>query len=167
MDNFQTKIRENIYQHFFVIYKKCLKLTLKSDKILVVKFDNILALKLLNDEFIKSLNKSISMTLNKNNNVNLSKIIKYHFENIKLENIQGDYLLKTDNKKIENLINPIKWNILNKFYSYLELDKLENNIFNILNFNEFIYYHIKYRNTYLQPLGYILILTFIIYLIDN
>ena len=167
MENFQTKIREIIYEQFFIIYKKCLKLTLNSDKTLIVKFNNNLALELLDENFIKELSNKIENILNLKNNINISKIIKYHFDNIKIKEIGGKYKLKSDHKEFTELINPIKWNILNKFYQYLELNKLENNIFNILHFNEFIYYHLRYSNRFSQPLGYLIILVFIIFLIDN
>tara|TARA_B100000795_G_C22625427_1_gene370515 strand:- start:28 stop:534 length:507 start_codon:yes stop_codon:yes gene_type:complete len=168
MENFQTKIRELIYEECFIIYKKCLKLTLKTNNILEIKFNNKLAKELLNIKFIDNLSNNICVILNRKNNLNINKIINYHFKNIKIKNIEGSYKIESDKKKQFNeLVNPIKWDVLNKFYGYIELGKLENNIFNILNFNEFIYYHIKYKNIFLQPLGYLILVIFIFYLVDN
>ena len=167
MENFQTKIRELIHHESFIIYKKCLKLTIKSNDILEIKFDNVLANKLLDKKFINNLSSKISNILNKNNNLNINKIINYHFKNVKIRDIQGKYKIETNKKNYNELINPIKWDVLKKFYGFIEIDKLENNIFNILNFNEFIYYHMKYKNLFLQPLGYLIIIIFIFYLVDN
>jgi len=167
MENFQTKIRELIHHESFIIYKKCLKLTIKSNDILEIKFDNVLANNLLDKKFIYNLSDKICVILNRKNNLNIRKIINYHFKEVKIKNIQGRYKIKSDKKNYDNLVNPIKWDVLKKFYECIEIDKLENNIFNVLNFNEFIFYHMKYKNLFLQPLGYLLITIFIFYLVDN
>lgn len=167
MENFQAKIRELIYQESFIIYKKCLKLTLKTNNILEIKFNNILANQLLDQKFIDNLSNKICIILNRKNNLNINKIINYHFKNVKINNIEGKYRIKSQKENYDELVNPIKWDVLKKFYGFIELDKLENNIFNVLHFNEFIYYHVKYKNKFLQPLGYLILVIFIFYLVDN
>ena len=167
MENFQTKIRELIYQESFIIYKKCLKLTLKTDNILEIKFNNKLANQLLDQKFIDNLSNKICIILNRKNNLNINKIINYHFKNVKIKNIEGKYRIESQKEKYDELVNPIKWDVLKKFYGFIELDKLENNIFNVLHFNEFIYYHVKYKNKFSQPLGYLILVIFIFYLVDN
>ena len=88
-------------------------------------------------------------------------------KNVKIQNIQGKYKIQSNDKNYENLVNPIKWDVLKKFYGFIEIDKLENNIFNVLDFNEFIFYHLKYKDFFLQPLGYLILVIFIFYLVDN
>lgn len=168
MENFQTKIREIIYQECFIIYKKCLKLTLKPNNILEIKFNDNIANQLINKKFVNNLSEKISFILNRKNNLDINKIIDNHFKNIKISKIEGKYKVKsTKLKSFDELVNPIKWNVLNRFYGYIQLDKLENNIFNVLHFNEFIYYQIKYKNRFLQPLGFLILFIFIFYLVDN
>ena len=172
MENFQEKIREIIYQESFILYKKCLKVTIEKNNshdeyIVKILFDSILAKELLNETFLKNLNKKIITKLNIKDNNNIYKIINFHFSNTKIKNIEGTYKLsKYKNNNIEYLVNPIKMQILKKFYYHIELDKLENNIFNFLDMNPFIYYHTKYFKTYTNYLGYLILFIFIFYLID-
>lgn len=169
MENYQDKIKEIIYNKCFIVYKKCLKLTILSNDILEVNFDNKLAKKLIDKRFIDETSNDIIKQLNLSDNNCLKKIIDYHFKNIKISKIGGKYNIKKNyiSKNIEDLFNPIKFEILKKFYENLELTRLENNIFNFLNFNDFIYYTSKNFIKFVQPLGYLIIMIFILYLVEN
>lgn len=167
MENFQEKIREIIYQESFILYKKCLKVTIDKSRNIKILFDSDMGNRLIDEKFLLNLNNKILKLLNIKNNDDIHKIIKFHFNNTRIKNIEGVYKLsKSKDKNIDELVNPIKLQILRKFYKYIELDKLENNIFNFLNFNTFIYYHRKYFKTYLTNLGYLILFIYIYYLID-
>lgn len=171
MENFQEKIREIIYQESFILYKKCLKVTLSKDKsnkeyLVKIFFDSDLAKNLIDINFLKNLTNKINNKLNLTDDNNIFKIIKFHFTNTKIKNIEGIYRITRVNKDIENLVNPIKMQVLRKFYHHIELDKLENNIFNFLDINTFIYYHKKYFKKFAKNLGYLLLIVYIFYLID-
>lgn len=168
MENFQEKIRELIYQESLILYNKCLKVTINKKKIVKIHFNSDLAKELLNITFFKNLNKKIIILLNIQDNNNIYKIIKSHFNNTNIKDIEGSYkIIYNNNNNIEDIINPIKLQILRKFYNYIELDKLENNIFNFLKFNMFIYYHKKYFSKYMSSLGYFILLLYIIHLAYN
>ena len=171
MENYQEKIREIIYQESFILYKKCLKVIVnknnsKNEYIVQIIFNSKLAKELLNKKFIENLSKKIITKININDN-NIFKIINSHFSNTSIKNIEGSYKLsKSNNNNIEKLINPIKMQILRKFYNHMELCKLESNIFNFLDINIFTYYHKKHLKTYTNYLGYLFLFIFIFYLID-
>lgn len=169
MENYQDKIKEIIYNKCFIVYKKCLKLTILPNDILEVNFDNNLAKKLIDEGFIDDTTKDIVNELNLSKNECIKKIITYHFNNIKISKIGGKYNIKKNytSDNIEELFNPIKFEILKKFYEHLELTRLENNIFNFLNFNDFTYYIMKNFIKFTQPLGYLIIIVFIMYLVEQ
>lgn len=169
MENYQDNIKEIIYQKCHIIYKKCLKLTLHPDDFLVVDFNKELANNMINDEFINNISLEIEKCLNLNNNNDIKKILHFHFNNIMIGKISGRYKIKKNNNinNIEDIFNPIKYQVLKEFYHHLDLTRLENNIFNFLNFNDFIFYFIRNYIKFLQPLGYLIIIVFIIYLVDN
>lgn len=169
MENFQEKIRENVYEECFIIYKRCLKINLHDGKNLKIK--------LLKDKINENLNKDFFVKLSNRinsylliNDKYLIKILDNHFKNNTFKSLEGNYIIKNKNITKENLdkyINKIKFKTLNLFYEDLKLEDLENNIFNHLRFNVFIFYLKKNMKKFFEPLGYLILLSIIFYFSDN